>query len=55
MLDLVELHVITGKARDVVRKPVMGRADIHHMVLQSHFPDAGSDCFFGALSHEFSS
>jgi hypothetical protein len=49
------LHVITGKTRDVARKPVMGRADIPHMVLQSHFPDPSGDSFFDALSHEFSS
>lgn len=54
LLDLVEFHIITRKARNMMRKRIALIPDVRHTVLPGHLPDVGGSCVFSSQGHSIS-
>jgi hypothetical protein len=55
LFDFVELHVITGEARDMMRKHIARCTHIRNVMLQGHPADTDSGSALGLRGHGFSS
>ena len=51
LLNLVELYVIAGKARDVIGECIVLSAGISHVMLPSEFANADGSSFLDRIRH----